>query len=130
MDLAEAVVRRRYLIRDPDATFDAVFDATFNTDGIRIITSAVRAPRMNSIMERWIKSCRTEILDRTLLYNEQHLLHALREYEGHYNTHRTHRALAAAAPLRALPAPIDLDQVRIRRHDRLGGILHEYTAVA
>jgi len=38
--------------------------------------------------------------------------------------------LAAAAPLRALPEPLDLDQVRIGRHDRLGGILHEHTAVA
>ncbi len=57
-------------------------------------------------------------------------MHALREYEQHYNNHRTHRALAAAAPLRALPTPIDLDRVGIRRHDRLGGILHEYTAVA
>jgi len=54
----------------------------------------------------------------------------LREYEEHENTHRTHRALPAAAPLRAPPEPVDLDQVRIRRHDRFGGILHEYTAVA
>jgi len=130
MDLAEANVRMRYLIRDRDTKFGRVFDAIFASDGIRVITSAVRAPRMNSIMERWIKSCRTELLDGTLIYNERHLLHALREYEEYYNIHRRHRALAAAAPLRALPEPVDLEQVRTRRRDRLGGILHKYTAVA
>lgn len=33
---------------------------------------------------------------------------ALREYERHYNQHRTHRSLAAAAPLRDRPQPLDL----------------------
>jgi len=118
MDLAEANAEMRYLIRDRDPKFHSVFDAIFAADGIRMITSAVRAHRMNSIMERWIKSCRTELLDRSLIYNQQHLMHALREYEQHYSAHRTHRPLAAAAPLRALPEPVELHRARIRRHDR------------
>jgi hypothetical protein len=40
---------------------------------------------MNSIMERWIQACRHELLDRTLIFNRAHLLHALREYERHHN---------------------------------------------
>jgi hypothetical protein len=48
--------------------------------------------RMNSIMERAIQSCRHELLDRTLIWNQGHLLHSLREYERHYNTHRPHPA--------------------------------------
>ncbi len=130
MDLHDANVNMRYLIRDRDTKFASVFDAIFLADGIRVIKPAVRARRTNSIMERWIKTCRTELLDRTLIHNRSHLLHVLREYEQHYNTHRTHRALHAAAPLRAPPEPADLDQIRIRRHDRPGGTLHEYTAVA
>jgi putative transposase len=35
---------------------------------------------MNSIMERWIGSCRGELLDRTLIWNQRHLMTALREY--------------------------------------------------
>lgn len=62
--------------------------------------------------ERWITSCRTELLHRTLIYNEQHLLHVLCQYEQHDDAHRTHRGLAAAAPERALPEPVDLEQVR------------------
>ncbi len=89
---------------------------------------------MNAIMERWVRSCRAELLDRTLIVNRAHLLQALREYETFYNQHRTHRALHAAAPLCPLPQPIiepdRLGYLDIRRHDRLGGILHEYRHAA
>jgi putative transposase len=51
------------------------------------------------------------LLDRTLIRNETHLRHALHEYERHYNLHRTHRALAAAAPLRELPHPLEADRI-------------------
>jgi transposase len=130
MDLADNAVSMKYLIRDRDAKFVDAFDAVFAAEGIQVIKSAVRAPRMNAIVERWIKSCRKELLDRTLIWNRTHLLNVLGEYEQFYNDHRTHRSLHAAAPLRALPEPVELDRIRIRRRDRLGGILHEYSAVA
>jgi putative transposase len=50
-------------------------------------------------MERWVGTCRRELLDRTLIWNHAHLLHALREYEAFYNEHRPHRTLHSAAPL-------------------------------
>ena len=119
-----------YLIRDRDSRYTAAFDAVLTDSGITTITTGIRLPRMNAIMERWIRTCRTELLDRTLILNQAHLLHILREFEAFYNDHRTHRALQAAAPLRPLPTPITesdrLDQLNIRRKDRLGGILHEY----
>ncbi len=61
----------------------------------------------------------------------QHLMIVLREYEDFYNTHRPHRALKQAAPLRQLPDGItDLDQFRVQRRDRAGGVIHEYHLVA
>jgi hypothetical protein len=66
-------------------------------------SSDPRSTRMNSMMERWIGSCRRELLDRTLVWNQRHLMIALREHEDFYNTHRPHRALKQAAPLRPLP---------------------------
>ena len=59
---------------------------------------------MNSIMERWIGGCRRELLDRTLIWNQRHLMIVLREYEDFYNTHRPHRALSQAAPPAIIPA--------------------------
>ena len=86
---------------------------------------------MNSIMERWIGGCRRELLDRTLVWNQRHLMTVLREYEDFYNTHRPHRALQQAAPQCPLPGGVaDLDQFRVRRHDRAGGVIHEYHLVA
>ncbi|MGP8000973.1 MAG: integrase core domain-containing protein [Streptosporangiaceae bacterium] len=72
----------------------------FQAVGIRVIHSAIQAPRMNSIMERWIGSCRRELLDRTLIWNQRYLMTVLREYEDFCNTHRPHRSLKQAAPLR------------------------------
>jgi hypothetical protein len=90
--------------------------------------------RSNAIMERWVRTCRRELLDRTLIYNQRHLLRALREFEMHYNAHRPHQGIANARPLAPLPEPIaDTDQLtrlRIGRRDRLGGILHEYEHAA
>jgi putative transposase len=48
---------------------------------------------MNSIMERWVGSCGRELLDRTLIWNQRHLMTVLREYEDFYNTHRPHRTV-------------------------------------
>ncbi|MET8759539.1 integrase core domain-containing protein [Lentzea sp. NPDC004782] len=95
--------------------------------------TGVGMPRMNAIMERWVRTLRAELLDRTLIWNQVHLRHALREYERPYNEHRTHRSLAAAAPLRARPQPREPDQIErltIDRQDRLGGVIHEYRHAA
>ncbi|MER6759973.1 MULTISPECIES: integrase core domain-containing protein [Amycolatopsis] len=84
-------------------------------------------------MERWVKTPRAELLDRALIWNEAHLRHALREYERHYNLHRTHRSLAAAAPLKSLLEALKaerVDRLTVRRGDRLGGVLHEYRSAA
>jgi transposase InsO family protein len=51
---------------------------------------------MNAIMERWVRTCRRELLDRTLFYNQRHRLHVLREFEARYNVHRPHQGIANA----------------------------------
>jgi putative transposase len=131
MDLEDAGTRVKFVLHDRDASFTATFDAAFQAAGVKVIRSAVQAPRMNSIMERWIGSCRRELLDRTLVWNQRHLMTVLREYEDFYNTHRPHRALKRAAPLRPLPDEVpDLDKFRVRRRDRAGSVIHEYRLVA
>jgi putative transposase len=130
MDLADEGRHVRFLIRDRDGKFPALFDAVLADAGIQVVLSGVRIPRMNAIMERWIHSCRHELLDRTLIWNQQHLLHALRKYEHFYNTHRPHQGIHNTRPLRALPPPINdqaaLPHLDIRQRQRLGGILNEY----
>ena len=131
MDLDDAEMSVKFVLHDRDASFTAAFDAIFQAAGARVVRSAIQAPRMNSIMERWIGSCRRELLDRTLIWNQRHLMTVLREYEDFYNTHRPHRTLNQAAPLRPLPDGVtDLDHFRVLRRDRAGGVIHEYRLVA
>ena len=130
MDLEDAGRHARFMIRDRDGKFPALFDTVLADAGIRVVLSGVRIPRMNAIMERWVQTCRHELLDRTLIWNQRHLLHALREYEQFYNSHRPHQGIANARPLHALPQPITgqvkVTRLDVHRRQRLGGILNEY----
>ncbi|MFI6603431.1 integrase core domain-containing protein [Nonomuraea sp. NPDC050536] len=83
----------------------------------------------NAFAERWIGGLRRELLDRILIVNARHLRRVLAAYETYFNEHRPHRSLGQAAPLRALPDPVE-DDIRVIRRDRLGGLIHEYAQVA
>jgi putative transposase len=130
MDLDEAGRRPRFLIRDRDAKFTAAFDAVFTCNSIQIVRTPVRAPRANSIAERFVGTVRRELLDRLLIINQRHASAVLQEFERHYNDHRPHRSLGQAAPSRPLPHPAPTEISKIQRHDRVGGLLHEYQQVA
>ncbi|MFD4554278.1 integrase core domain-containing protein [Streptomyces sp. NPDC058469] len=134
MDLQDAGCQARYLIRDRDGKSPELCDTIPADAGIEVVLSGIRIPRMNSIMERWVQTCRRELLDRTLIWNQRHLLHALREFEQFYNAHRPHQGIANARPLHPLPEPItDPDEIArldIHRTDRPGGLLHEYQHAA
>jgi putative transposase len=80
MDLQDASCPARFLIRDRHDKYPALFDTILADTHIRVVLSGVRVPRMNSVMERWIQTCRRELLDRTLIWSQPHLLHALRQY--------------------------------------------------
>jgi transposase InsO family protein len=88
------------------ASNPALFDAILADADITVVRSGVQMPRMNAIMERWVRTCRRELLDRTLIHNQRHLLQALREFEAHYNMHRPHQGIANRQPLGRLPEPI------------------------
>jgi transposase InsO family protein len=130
MDLGGQADRAKFMIRDRGSNFTDIFDAVLADAGIRTVLCNVRTPRMNAIAERWIGGCRRELLDRALVWNQHHLRRILREYEIHHNQHRPHRCLHGAAPLKPLPEPVDLEQYRVRRHTRVGGLINEYRLVA
>ena len=118
------------LVRNPQ--FTASFDAVFAADGTRIIKTPVRAPRANAICERVVGTIRRECLDRMLILGRSHLEAVLAEYVEHYNSHRPHRSLDQRAPAGSdttTPITGDADAARLRRSDRLGGLIHEYRMV-
>ena len=66
-----------------------MFDTILADTGVKVVLTGVQMPRMNAIMERWIQTCCRELLDRALIWNQAHLMRALRQYEQHYNEHMT-----------------------------------------
>jgi transposase InsO family protein len=97
-----------------------------------VIRTPVQAPNANDNAERWVRTVRSDCLDRILILGCRHLERVLRVYTRHYNEHRPHRALQLAPPdggsssadgnTRATAA--------IRRRDLLGGLIHEYQRAA
>ena len=119
-----------FLFRDNDGKFTRAFDTVFNSEGIRVIHTPVRAPKANAVAERFVGTIRRECLDWLLIVNPWHLQHALREFVEHYNSHRPHRALGLAPPEPRHPPTTRTTPpaATIRRYDRLGGLIHEYLA--
>jgi transposase InsO family protein len=66
MDLEDAGCKAKYLIRDRDGKYPGLFDAILEDAGINVVPSGIQVPRMNAIIERWVRTCRRELLDRTL----------------------------------------------------------------
>jgi putative transposase len=122
----------RFLIRDRDSKFTRDFDAVFVSEGIEIIKTPVRAPKANATAERFVGTVRAECLDWLLIMNRRHLERVLRVFVDHYNSHRPHRSLNLKAPdpaaqkLRVLHPPT----AAVKRRDRLGGLIHEYSLAA
>jgi transposase InsO family protein len=130
MEIGDDLGRFRFVIRDRDAKFTAVFDAVFAAEALEVLVTPVRAPRANAYAERWVDTVRREVVDRMLILGCRQLRSVLAEYVDHYNGHRPHRALGQAPPL-GPGEPAGLPPAGgILRRDRLGGLIHEYAQAA
>ena len=68
-----------------------------------------------------------------LIFGRRHLDAVVHEYDEHYDNHRPHRSLGQLPPQPngASPAVLkNVDPSRLRRSDRIGGLIHEYRLVA
>ena len=131
MSLQDRGATVRFLVHDRDSKYSRDFDEIFRSEGIEIIRTPVRAPRANAHAERWVQSLRRECLDRILIVGRRHLERVVRSYISHYSSHRPHRALDQRSPDGKPPPTIAQERIPcIHRHDRLGGLLHEYKAAA
>ncbi|MET7518098.1 integrase core domain-containing protein [Streptomyces sp. NPDC005480] len=97
-DLGARVESLRFVLRDRDSKYTDSFDAIFDAEGMDVLLSAPRAPRMNAHCERVIGTICREVLDHILIMNESHARQDLGEYQDHYNRHRPHRSRAQRPP--------------------------------
>lgn len=132
LELGERAAQFRFLIRDRDGKYTAVFDEVFTSEGIEILRSPPQAPRANAYAERWVRTVRRECLDRMLIYNPRHLLAVLSEFVTHYNEHRPHQSRHQRPPnaTDTGPAVVDLASARTSRRKILNGLINEYSQAA
>jgi transposase InsO family protein len=92
-------------------------------EGLTIVRTPYRAPRANAFAERWVRAVREECLDHLLIASAGHPRRALAAYVAHHNEARPHQGLDQRCPIPRTAAP---PNGAVRRHDRPGGLLHEY----
>ena len=64
------------------------FDEVFQSEGVGIVITPIRAPRANAFAKRWVRTVRAEWLDWVLIFSRRHLERVVRIYAAHYNDAR------------------------------------------
>ncbi len=122
--------RFRYLIRDGARQFTRSFDNVLAGSGITAIRIPPRSPQANAYAERWVRTLRHELLDRTIIWNETQLRRLLEEYIEHYDTSRPHRGIGQRAPDdKGNVVAIGPDHP-IHRHTTCNGLINQYRPAA
>ncbi|MDH5238175.1 MAG: integrase core domain-containing protein [Acidimicrobiia bacterium] len=119
----------RFVIHDRAGQYTRSFDDVFTAVGAEAITTPPGAPQANAYTERWVRSDRHELLDRTIIWNQRQLRLLLEQYVTHYNQHRPHRSLRQRAPAGKAIAAIDTAEP-IQRHTTCAGLINEYRTAA
>ena len=97
------------------------------TTDLRPKRTSVQAPWQNGTAERWVGSCRREILDHVIALNEQHLRRLIRDYVNYHHDDRIHDSLDKDTPNRRPMETRPSPTVMVISSGRLGGLHHRYS---
>jgi transposase InsO family protein len=108
----------RFLIFDRDSKFGVEVPAIVRSLTIVSIRTSFGSPWQNGAAERWIQSCRRDLLDHIIAVNDRHLRRLPSEYVRYYHEDRTHLSLGKGPPGRRTQT---VAPGRVLSHERLGG---------
>jgi transposase InsO family protein len=117
----------RYVILDRDSKFDAEVITFLKATGLKPKQTSVQAPWQNGVSERWVGSCRREILDHVIPLNEEHLRRLIRDYVRYYREDWIHDSLDKDTPNRRPIQQKPSPQATVISSPRLGGLHHRYS---
>jgi transposase InsO family protein len=117
----------RFLIFDRDAKYGAEVPAAIRSMKIKCVRASFESPWQNGVAERWVQSCRRDMLDHVIALNEAHLRRLLSDYVRYYHEDRTHLGLRKETPAGRIRS---LVSGRITARERLGGLHHRYDRAA
>src|SRR5690242_21556774 len=98
----------RYALLDHDSISNGDVIAFLEATGLKAKRTSIRAPWQNGTAERWIGSCRREILDHIIPVNEEHLRRVIREYVRYYHDDRVHDSLRSEEHTSELQSHVNL----------------------
>jgi transposase InsO family protein len=116
----------RYAVFDRDSIFHEAVVTFLKAAGLKPKRTSVQAPWQNGIAERWVGSCRREILDHVIALNEQHLRRLIRDYVNYHHEDRIHDSLEKDTPKRRTVEPKPAAKATVISMPRLGGLHHRY----
>ena len=116
----------RYVIFDRDSKFDADVLGFLRATGLKPKRTSPRSPWQNGVAERWVGSCRREILDHVIALDEKHLRRLIRDYVNYHHEDRIHDSLEKDTPKRRAVADKPAEDARVVSMPRLGGLHHRY----
>jgi putative transposase len=119
-----------YLIFDRGASFNEEVIDTVKSFGVQPKRISFRSPWQNGVAERWVGSCRHDLLDHVIVLNERHLKRLMNEYVHYYQDDRTHLALDKRTPAGRLLAKNGGGHCRILSTPKLGGLHRRYYGLA
>ena len=117
----------RYVILDHDSRFNDDVITFLKATGLQPKRTSVQAPWQNGIAERWVGSCRREILDHIIALNEPHLRRLMRDYVNYHHNDRIHDSLAKDTPNRRPVESKASPAATVVSSARLGGLHHRYS---
>ena len=116
----------RYLIFDRDFIFNAAVIEFIKATGTKPVRTSFRSPWQNGTAERWVGSCRRELLEHVVVLGACHLIRLVRAYISYYHEDRCHLGLNKDTPsLRTVthrPSPT----AKVVALPRVGGLHHRY----
>ena len=116
-----------FLIFDRDAKYGLEVSIAVRSMAIQAIRTSFRSPWQNGIAERWVESCRRDLLDHVIAINECHLKRLLSEYVRYYHEDRTHLGLDKETPGDRMRS---MSSGQVLGRARLGGLHHRYDRAA
>jgi putative transposase len=114
------------IILDNDKIFAECVTRTLQSLGIVPVRTSIRSPWQNGIAERWVGSCRRELLDHVIILNQNHLYKLLEEYIEYYHRDRTHYHLDKDPPISRPIQTKESDDDKVIALPRVGGLHHKY----
>jgi putative transposase len=117
----------RFLIFDRDGKYGLEVPAAVRSLKISPARTSFESPWQNGVAERWVESCRRDLLDHVIAVNERHLKRLLSEYVRYYHEDRTHLGLGKGTPENRTPSR---SLGPVVSSARIGGLHHRYDRVA